>query len=74
VKTAPLFGLAAAIVALALVPGRQRGRERPDLAEPRVHARALSLDDMERLRRARRALIDAERTHLPPVLPVGHSE
>jgi len=74
VKTAALVALAAAIVALALVPGAPRGLERPSLAEPRAHARALSLDDMERLRLAHRALIDAERSRRRPALPVGYAD
>lgn len=65
-KTVLLLGLALVIVALALFPGRLRTRHAHSMPpDSPAHVRALSLDDMERLRQARRALVDAERQRTP---------
>lgn len=69
-KALVLLALAAAVVALALVPGPGRSHDPTALAEPAPRKRALRLEDMERLRRERRALIDA--AHAGPIAPVGH--
>jgi hypothetical protein len=67
-----LLALAAAIVALAHIPGRELPVQTTAVTEPPTHVRALRLEDRERLRRARRALIDAEHA-ADPIAPVGHA-